>query len=282
MRFSVRHLMQYEYSAPVELGAHRLRLTPRADAGMVQSHMVRVTPEPVARRDLTDAFGNPLIALDFTGETSRFCVESRFSLDTRPPAPPPADLPPLPWGATPAQAIYLHGPVPDATVQAFADGLAAEAGGDALVFLNLLNRQLFTRTDRQIRLEGDAQDPRETLASARGACRDLAVLFIAAARSQGIPARFVSGYQAHAESVDGQRHLHAWAEVWLGQDGVGREGAGQGWYGYDPTHGLAVGEGHVALCAAPDQAGTMPLEGGFWGLNIRTLLRYTVEIETDG
>ncbi|MDF2141288.1 transglutaminase family protein [Paenirhodobacter sp. CAU 1674] len=273
MRFSVRHLMQYDYSAPVELGAHRLRLTPRVGAGVLHGHELTVTPAPTSRCDLTDDFGNQLIALEFAGEITRFCVESRFTLDTCAPVPPPADLPPLPWDATSAaQAAYLRDPVPDPTVQAFAAALADEAGGDALVFLDLLNRQLFTRTDRQIRLEGDAQTPAETLASARGACRDLAVLFIAAARAQGIPARFVSGYQAHAESVDGQRHLHAWVEVWLGQ----------GWHGFDPTHGLAVGEGHVALCAAPDQAGTMPLEGGFWGANVRTLLRYTVEIETDG
>ena len=81
------------------------------------------------------------------------------------------------------------------------------------------------------------------------------MLFLAACRSLGLPARFVSGYQAHAETPDGRRHLHAWAQARL---------PGLGWRGYDPTHGLAVADGHVALCAAPEQGATMPVEGGYW------------------
>ena len=40
----------------------------------------------------------------------------------------------------------------------------------------------------------------ETLARVRGACRDLAVLFIAICRTLGLAARFVSGYRAGAQN----------------------------------------------------------------------------------
>ncbi len=119
--------------------------------------------------------------------------------------------------------------------------------------LERLNWTLFTRTDRHIRAAGAAQAPTHTLATGRGACRDLTVLFMAACPSLGIAARFVSGYQAHAETPNGRRHLRAWAEVFL---------PGSGWEGFDPMHGFRVTDGHVALCAAPDQAATMPVEGG--------------------
>ena len=56
---------------------------------------------------------------------------------------------------------------------------------------------------------------------------------------------------------------------------------GFGWRAYDPTHGLDVSDGHVALSAAPDQAGTMPVEGGFYGEGVSSNLSYTVEIATD-
>ena len=129
---------------------------------------------------------------------------------------------------------------------------------------------MFARTDRHIRPDGNAQDAVHTLMSGRGACRDLSVLFMATCRSLGIPARFASGYQAFSEAVDGGRHLHAWPEVWL---------PGVGWRGYDPTHGLAITNGHVALAAAPEQAATMPVEGGFWGTGVTSTLNYTLEIE---
>lgn len=118
---------------------------------------------------------------------------------------------------------------------------------------------------------GDANA--DTLASWQGACRDYTVLFLEAARSLGMPGRFSSGYQAAADTPDGRRYLHAWPEVFLHR---------AGWRGWDPTHGVAAGEGHVALCAAPDQAGSMPVVGGFYfgGSSITSTLDFDLRITT--
>jgi transglutaminase-like putative cysteine protease len=97
------------------------------------------------------------------------------------------------------------------------------------------------------------------------------ILFLAACRSQGLPARFVSGYQAEADTPDGRRHLHAWPEAFV---------PGFGWRGYDPTHGLKVAGSHVALSAAPSQGETMPVEGGFFGDGVSSTLDYEIEIAT--
>jgi hypothetical protein len=55
-----------------------------------------------------------------------------------------------------------------------------------------------------------------------------------------------------------------------------------GFVGWDPTHGVRAGNGHVALCAAPDQAGTLPIEGGFFfeGATITSTLEYDIRFES--
>lgn len=275
MRFSVRHETLYRYSAPVRLGRHLVRLAPRGDGATILARRLIVEPEPVAVVEERDGFGNLVTGLEFAGETDVLRIESRFDLETVAPASwNDVEVAPLPWPvgdhAALRRALPEGGEDP---VRAFAEAIATAAGGRLDVFLDRLNTALHARTRHHIRGGGGAQAPEVTLATAAGACRDTAVLFIDAARALGIPARFVSGYQARAETADGGRHLHAWPEV---------EIPGVGWRGFDPTHGLSVEDGHVALAAAPEQMGTMPIEGGFWGSGVTSRLDYTVEIEAEG
>jgi transglutaminase-like putative cysteine protease len=261
MRFSVRHQTLYRYAQPVRLTPHVLRLNPRPEGVALLSRELVIEPAPAMRREAVDAFGNVLTHVDFDAAADVFRIVSRFELETG--APPPSAAQDL--------APYLVEPQPDPSVTDFAERLAREAGGAPLDFLARLNGALFAEFDRNIRDTGAARTPAETLKRREGACRDLTVLFLAACRSRGLPARFVSGYQAEADTPDGRRHLHAWAEAHLPETG---------WRGYDPTHGLDVAGGHVALAAAPAQAATMPVEGGYWGEAVACELSYDIRIET--
>lgn len=275
MRFSVRHQTVYRYSAPVRLAAHALRFNPRPDAGVLISRALVIEPRPIRREEAVDAFGNLITRVDFTELTDVFCIDSRFEVDLAPAPAPAGNAPPaLPWLAGPgdSNAAYLACEDCDGAVRAFARKLAVEGGGDPLAFLDRLNATIYRDIRHDIRPVGAARPPEETLALGHGACRDVTLLFLAACRSLGVPARFVSGYQAHAETPDGRRHLHAWPEAFI---------PGFGWRAYDPTHGLEVSDGHVAICAAPDQAATMPVEGGFYGDGVSSSLSYAVEIGTE-
>jgi len=64
------------------------------------------------------------------------------------------------------------------------------------------------------------------LQNGRGVCDELTVLFIAMMRSQGIPAKFVSG-SSYTDVIPGFGN-HAWAEVYF---------PGKGWVPYDVTYG---------------------------------------------
>jgi transglutaminase-like putative cysteine protease len=270
MRFWIRHDSLYRYDVPVSLGPHLLRLSPRVTLGNVRilERRLHIEPEPVSRWDEQDEHGNTITRVSFAGSTSVLRALSELTLETLPEAPllVPRQSAPLPWPSAAAAPV-------DPSVQHFAESLARDVQGEPVAFLDHATRTLFTSFDRRIRPSGAARPAAETLALREGACRDLTVLFLDACRHLGLSGRFVSGYQAQAETPDGLRHLHAWTEVYL---------PGTGWCGWDATHGVRAGDGHVALCAAPEQTGTMPIEGGFsfQGPVVNSTLDCSVHIRT--
>src|SRR3989338_5282764 len=76
---------------------------------------------------------------------------------------------------------------------------------------------------------------RKVLESREGVCDEITILFIAFARSLGIPARYVSGI-VYADAFKEKWVPHAWAEVWMNGEWVTFDVTlGQlGWV--DPTH----------------------------------------------
>ena len=273
MRFSIRHQTLYRYLAPVRLAQHVLRFNPRPDAGRLLTRTLSIDPTPIVRVETLDPFGNLVTRVMFDELSTRFAIDSRFEIEIVEPGIREIAPPPLPWPVDSggSNAAYCGSDEIDDTVRAFAAEIASECAGDALAFFDRLNQILFARIQHDIRAEGAARPAAATLALGYGACRDVTNLFLAACRSLGAPARFVSGYQAKADTPDGRRHLHAWPEAFA---------PGIRWLGYDPTHGVKVTDGHVRPCAAPEQAATMPVEGGFYGGAVTSTLDYRVEIDT--
>ena len=271
MYFAVRHETRYRYDVPVSLGPHTLRLTPQPDGIQLHRHAIHATPQPVAQRALWDAHGNLVTELQFVGSCQELQIVSEFELDTLQPRQPMLQLR-LPLARDfhlPGELYGLGSAAP--SVRDFAADIANQVSHDVLGFLDRLAYVLFSTFERGVRTSGNAHTAADTLASRSGACRDLTVLFMEACRSQGIASRFVSGYQASAQTPDNQSYLHAWAEVHV---------PGVGFFGWDPMHGVRVGEGHVKLCAAPEQLATMPVEGGFSfaGTTVRSTLDHSLRV----
>jgi transglutaminase-like putative cysteine protease len=83
---------------------------------------------------------------------------------------------------------------------------------------------------------------------------------MAACRSLGIAARFVSGYLFGNPQQEHQ--LHAWAEVYL---------PGAGWRGFDPTEGSVVVNRHIFLTSTAKPELAAPISGTFIGKATSTL-----------
>ncbi len=275
-RWLIRHQTTYRYSTQVVFAPHVLRLTPRVDSVRSLQRSLLVTPQPIEVADLSDALGNAYSRVTFgAGASDELIIDSQLVVETftRNQHAESQLLPQLPWQSPYPDALFEYRRADgSAEVSALGQRLAFEAAHAPIAFFELLCQTLYSTLDRQIRVEGVAQTPAETLRSGRGACRDLTVLFLAVCRSQGVAGRFVSGYQGQEDSADGKRHLHAWPEVFVPE---------LGWLGWDPTHGVPVGPGHVALSAAPEQAGTMPVEGGFYfnGPTVTSTLSYSISFD---
>jgi transglutaminase-like putative cysteine protease len=278
MRLEIRHLTTYHYSAPVKLGPQILRLTPRLDRSQQLYHYYRqIDPQPVLLTDYFDAAGNAVSCAWFEAETESLQISIEFSLDNW--HQNPFDYLPHAWfthlpvvypeAEEPLLATYRHPGALQLEVMQLATELADQVDHEPLAFLSRLNDFLYQQIERQIREQGLPQAPDVTLSCRSGACRDLTVLFMAVCRAQGFASRFVSGYQAQAETSHPRRYLHAWPEVYI---------PGGGWRGYDPTHNLAVADGHVALAAARLPEAAAPIEGSFWGHEVQSKMDSEIQI----
>ena len=101
----------------------------------------------------------------------------------------------------------------------------------------------------------------EALADGKGVCQDHAHIFIAAARTLAIPARYVTGYLV----LDGQSTAdahHAWAEAWV---------EGLGWVGFDVANRVCPTDCYVRLAVGLDAGYAAPIIGSRRGGETETL-----------
>ena len=268
----VRHDTLYRYDVPIALGPHVLRLSPR---GGVALGSLSVHPLPTQRWVELDPLGNSLTRLLFEGETRELRVQNHFEVNTALPAQPAVPSWWLPIGpALGADGTdgSFGGPPVAPSVRGFAEAIASAQGQRPLGFLDALAHDLHTRIDGKARAGAGTQLAADTLASERGACRDIATLYLEACRALGLSARFVSGYHAYAGQLSEQGDLHAWVEV---------EFAGAGFVGWDPTLGTRTGAGHIAVAAGATQAATKPIEGSytFQGTLLNSTLDFSLSID---
>jgi transglutaminase-like putative cysteine protease len=267
LRWTIRHNTRYRYSAPVFLEPHSLRLTPATDAAQrLLNFQLWLTPEPAGRTANVDVEDNGVVRVWFEAATSELSIAVTSTVETLRSNPfdylwdGPKTMP-LRYGEEARELLLPYGS--DrllGEVGELADTAAVEAGGDAQAFPALLAASIHTACRQVHREEGKPRPAAETLKLGEGSCRDLAQLFLEAARSKGFAARFVSGYIADHE--EDSRELHAWVELYL---------PGGGWRGFDPTTGLATAGQHIVLARSASAAMAAPLSGSFRGSATATL-----------
>lgn len=281
MLFRIRHELHYTYERQVFLEPMTLRLTPRQDATQrLREHGLTVREAPDGETHIVDAEGSDAAVFWFNQERDRLSIEVEMVVETLRHNPfdwiithKGAQRLPVAYPEIEANALVsaCSGSV-SPLVQAWAQELANAVDHSSTDFLMHLADTIHSGFHHVGRPDGDPMTPEQTLATRTGACRDTAMLYMAACRSQGLAARFVSGYSMHHPPEVSEHELHAWAEVYL---------PGGGWRGYDPSLGLAVADGHVVLAAAPDYRLAAPVTGRYRGTGVDSQMRYVVTLSVD-
>ena len=279
MLLQIVHQTRYRYSQPVSLELHEIRLRPRCDwSQRLLDFALAIEPEPVSMAHNLDAEGNAVARAWFADLHSELCIAMRATVETLCTnpfefllAPDFASLP-AKYDADVATVLAPYRRAAGETagpVRALGLELMDQTDGQVVPWLQALNGHIYTTYTSEVRLAGPPLAAEETLARRRGACRDLAVLFIEVCRSLGLAARFVSGYQA-GDPMQGERYMHAWAEVYL---------PGAGWRGWDPSAGLAVADAHVAVATGGQAGAAQPLVGHFRGEGVRAVSDVSIQLE---
>jgi transglutaminase-like putative cysteine protease len=258
VRLRIAHSSVYRYDPPTAGVIQVLRLTPRNHEGQyVQRWHIDVVPDArLAAHE--DAFGNIAHVFTADGPLEELRVEVDGEVETQ-----NADgvvrgsverFPP---------SLFLRDTAltqADSAIRDFAQKIRDSSGGVVLAELHGLLDGLFEDIAGDVATSPAPANAAEAFARKQGAPKDLAHIFIGAARTLGIPTRFVRGYFRKPDAAADTSH--AWAEAYVPD---------LGWVGFDPSNGCCPTDGHVRVAIGLDSLGAAAVRGTRLGVGAETL-----------
>lgn len=251
MQLVVRHQTLYQYAHAASRIALKLRLRPSDfDGQSVVNWGVSVNGEAIDRQSI-NAWGDYEAIFQNKEPASTVTIVASGLVETADRAGVVGglkrDVPP---------AVFLRQTsltIPNGAIAA----LGKSASGD-----NILGRlhNLSALIRERVAYQGGVTSSQSTAADAlsleRGVCQDHAHIFASAARTQGIPARYVVGYLMASDDMHALHETHGWAEAYV---------EGLGWVGFDATNGVCTTDHYIRLCCGLDAQEAAPIKGAITG-----------------
>jgi transglutaminase-like putative cysteine protease len=259
MRIRIAHSTVYSYDPPAAGAIQVLRLSPRNHEGQYVVRW-RIDVSPDARLAAhEDAFGNIMHVFTADGPLDELHVEVDGQVETQ-------NTDGIVRGTVERfpPSLFLRDTAltqSDAAICEFAQTIRAAGQGQALAELHTLLDRLHAEFAHEPEPGRPPANAQEAFARKGGTAADLTHIFVGAAHSLGIPARFVAGYFHRAEA--GVEHSgHAWAEAYV---------ADLGWVSFDPANGFCPMDAHVRVAVGLDALGAAPMRGTRYGIGAETL-----------
>jgi transglutaminase-like putative cysteine protease len=270
--YDIRHKTTFTYEDFVSVSHHVLHLAPRRhvrqralDIGLL------VEPAPAVSTEGEDYFGNLVYHLTVQEPHDRLVVDARSRVEVLP-LPSKLELAKSPPWERVRDELAAVGD--DASLDAcqFAFDSPYSVANDAVQDYALQSftpgrpileaaMHLTSRIYREFEYRGGVSDVstpvRDVFAMRKGVCQDFAHLQIAALRSLGLAARYVSGYllthpPEGQEKLVGSDASHAWVSVWSPSNG---------WVDFDPTNDLIPNVEHITVGWGRDYGDVSPING---------------------
>lgn len=263
MKYSVSHKTIYDYQTRVFLSHSHGYFAPRALKGQewIAGELL-ITPEPAVLTRHHDYFGNQATFFAIQEPHLRLEVVTRFSVLLEPPEYPEPEATPA-WDAAaelPVEDLAFSFPSSLCPRSSALRHYALEsfsAGRPLLAAAVDLNRRIFKEFTFDPTATNVSTPVNEVLEKRKGVCQDFAHLMIAALRSLGLAARYVSGYirtkpPPGKPRLEGADASHAWVSLMV---------PGWGWVDLDPTNNMLVATDHVTLAWGRDYNDVCPVRG---------------------
>jgi transglutaminase-like putative cysteine protease len=254
MRIRISHQTAYRYERPVTGVIQTLRLTPRNHDGQYVVDWRIDVSENCQLDQHEDAFGNITHVFNVDGPFAELRVLVEGEIETQ-------DTNGVVRGAVerfPPSLFLRETPLTkaDPAIVEFAQASRPASGDDTLTSLHALLVRLHDEMTYDTSPTHATTAAADAFALKRGVCQDLTHIFIAAARSIGIPARYIGGHFRRADGAADQEAGHAWAEAFVPD---------LGWVAFDPANGICATDQHVRVAVGLDYLGTAPVRGSRQG-----------------
>ncbi|RAH97641.1 transglutaminase [Acuticoccus sediminis] len=267
MRLSICHETDYRYEQAPNSVIELLRLTPASTATQtVRSWRIDVSGDAVLRRS-EDAFGNLVHTFSVSSPGESLTITATGTVDTEPTNGVVTGTP----ERLPVGVFLRHTPLtePDDAIRDLAAAARAKSSDTPLDRAHALNTMVFETMRYETGRTGVATTAAAALEAGHGVCQDLAHILIAAARADGLPARYISGYQYVEGRPRTSHEAHAWTEIHLPD---------LGWIAFDPTMGLCGTDHYVRVAVGLDTMSASPLRGAIYG-GLGEVLDVTVTVD---
>jgi transglutaminase-like putative cysteine protease len=266
MRLRIQHTTLLSYDEPIAEAYTEMRLAPRDDARQRRASFRLVTDPHGDVMQYSDRYGNDVHYFGVLRPHDELTVTSWIDVSTSDMYVEEQDaLSPLDSYDFLAPSVYA--PVGEAFRE-----LAAPCVVPGIPAATAM--ALASRVHGALEYVAGATDVRtradEALRLGSGVCQDFAHVMIAACRSVGLHARYVSGYLNSPGVTDrGDAASHAWVDVFV---------PGTGWMSLDPTHDCRQDSNYVRLGVGRDYADVPPTRGVYKG-NAKERMEVSVRVE---